>query len=474
MNTHIAYMKKKPAKQSLTSLLVLTSLVSSMVSGVVTYASISLAEDSPPPPPQTSDQNSSAEEQRRLEELRKAEELKRLEELRLEEQRKNEALWRNEDAMQREKERLEGITTGRDWRIECYKRASVTNTVEKVKCTHPECNLGFCRKEMKEKEIGAVRMERKGSEQELLQREIEERMKLAEEKNTSEKIDSFGKISVLVKDSMHEPFTSTREQLGCFTETREWTTDRKECDLNQGRHFMGTQEIVPERDSTDQTSEPKVEDVPTPVEENEAENEELRMRMHEKFLAEKRQRQQEELLGTIGEAVLRLKKIQEKVELPAEAAEYLNETINWLGRIEADQALGDVSTDEVLAAAKEVRLSTQEVSEVLKETGWKEPAREERRQGITTIAGKIEKILSKMPQIIGLFTVAPEGAEAAYQKARTSFDEANTACEADLNLCKNFGATLDALEELKAVIDNAITVSGNTLLRERMESLLRN
>ncbi len=246
--------------------------------------------------------------------------------------------------------------------------------------------------------------------------------------------------------------------LGCTDAKGLWTTDRSECSYQETVH-------------------------PDPVyvnpEVEAAQQEEIRRKMMDRYVAEEQSSQKQFLVaGLIGETLERLVAVRDANLLSSpEQQKFVDDSIQWLRGGQEYFATPGRTDDEVAQMSGYIRQIVDYAQQVTDEARKARIAATGSLPEIGAIFGRTEKMLNVFPDVLAVLST--EGVEInqdvinAYGAIATRFAEIRNACMLDAKVCGQLDEVLGGLEQLQAYVISAINAAGKPEVETLINEVVR-
>jgi|GEM_PF-6390855 hypothetical protein len=283
--------------------------------------------------------------------------------------------------------------------------------------------------------------------------------------------------------SASEPLASDPQvSLGCFTREGEWTQDRLACASDQEHHHRTLKRTLEEEPSRREEFEERIPPIVLdalpaivlPPERILSLEEGLKGAEIWFLDTGKREEQRRAVAAAIMGAQENFVKLQDIVPLPAYAKDYLTLNVRWLQGAETFAKDPVRTPQELETVAQTVKEVIGNAASILQSVDGlpRGPAPD-----ITSITGRTERIIQVLPNAL-LFLIQEgvrfsEEVVSRYLEAARSFGEVKPACERNRDACVHLSTTLDHLEHIKTLLEEAITNAGKPELRDRIEEMFK-
>ncbi len=267
-------------------------------------------------------------------------------------------------------------------------------------------------------------------------------------------------LSELTKD------TSGTTNLGCFRSDGTWTKDRDECSDNQTQYLQTIRPLV-----NPSSSGPSIANSPEEID--------VRRKIEERFFTdEERARQLNELLSPATDAIGRLNLLLSKNVLPAQAAEQVKATVDWLQQIQIAFSNGTQSIDAIRTQADVMRSRLAEIAQMIA------AALESQGTPVQTTPSRPDGVLAKMDKIFDVLPAAfslmqqqnvtvPDSALNGYLDAQRQYDIVKNACMAASSNCNQLSQVISLLEPVISAMRQALQNSGRADLEAQIDALMQ-
>ncbi len=278
--------------------------------------------------------------------------------------------------------------------------------------------------------------------------------------------------------------SDTQPKLGCFKNNGEWTTDREACDRDQSGH-LGTPSVQPPvtPEPTDGgPTRPRIQTVPTLVappppsdspteEEIQAQDEELQIRLDEKFHTQAiRNEAMQKLRDAITSATQRMHVLSEQ-PLSPDASAAVSQTVTRLTQLSIDIDTEDLTAGDIEAKAGELRVMLQDAQQAIAKAAPAVSA--PKADGIIA---KLDGIFGALPNVFTLLQQEQVNSSSTtsteYLTALTLYTNTRTKCLANADHCTAIGDVLNHLEVMRASLLQSLELSGKTGLEGQIDEML--